>query len=139
MKKVITILLGLLGPLLLLSQSRIIFNNANIEITNGAKLVLQNSLPNALTVLSAGGIVSDGAASNVLWNIGTNAATYVVPFISHGNSIPLSFNTSGATGNGSFMLNTYAGPAWKNSDYLPPTVTNVDRDGIDNSNHTIDR
>ncbi|MEO7045041.1 MAG: T9SS type A sorting domain-containing protein, partial [Ferruginibacter sp.] len=54
-------------------------------------------------------------------------------------SIPLSFNTSGATGNGTFMLNTYAGPDWKNSDYLPPTVTNVDRDGIDNSNHTIDR
>lgn len=139
MKEAINILIGLLSPVLLFSQSRIVFNNANITIINGAKLVLQNSSPNALTVLSTGGIVIDGATSGVHWNIGTNASSYVVPFVSNSNPIPLSFNTSGATGNGLFILNTYAGSNWENSNYLPPTVTNVGRDGADNSNHTIDR
>ncbi|MDQ2862690.1 MAG: T9SS type A sorting domain-containing protein [Bacteroidota bacterium] len=139
MKKVINILIVLLAPVLLFSQSRIVFNNANIEITNGAKLVVQNSSPNALTVLSTGGIISEGTGNDVLWNIGTNASSYVVPFISKGNPIPLSFTTSGGAGNGTFILSTYAGPDWNNSNYLPPTVTNIDRDGNDNSNHVIDR
>jgi hypothetical protein len=139
MKKVINILIELFVPVLLFSQSRIVFNNATITITNGAKLVLQNSSPNALTILSTGGIVGKGPGAGVLWNIGANAANYVVPFISNGNSIPVSFTTSGATGTGSFTLNSYAGEDWKNSNYLPPTVTNVDYDGADNSNHIIDR
>lgn len=139
MKKVINILIGLLAPVLLFSQARIVFDGANITITNGAKLVLENSSPNALTVVSSGGIISEGANNDVLWYIGTNAASYVMPFISNGNPIPLSFTTSGAAGNGTFILSTYAGPDWNNSNYLPPTVTNIDRDGADNSSHVIDR
>lgn len=138
MKKIL-VLIALLNPSFLFCQARIVFNNANINITNGAKLVVQNSSPDAITVLSTGGIINEGAGNNVLWNIGTNAANYVVPFISNGNSIPVSFTTSGAIGNGSLMLGTYAGLNWQNSNYLPPTVTNVNRNGTDNSNYVIDR
>ena len=138
-KGFINVLITFFSPALLFGQAKIVFNGADIIISNNAKLVMQNPAPDALTVLSAGGIKSEGPGNDVLWNIGTNAASYVVPFISNGNPIPLSFTTSGGTGNGIFTLSTYAGPDWNNSNYLPPTVTNLDRDGADNSSHVIDR
>jgi hypothetical protein len=138
-KGFINVLIPFFVPVLLFGQAKIVFNGADITISNNAKLIVQNPAPDALTVLSSGGVISEGAGNDVLWNIGTNAAGYVVPFISNGNPIPLSFTTSGAAGNGLFILSTYAGPDWDNSNYLPPTVTNIDRDGTDNSSHVIDR
>ena len=139
MKTIINVLVALLAPILGFSQARVLFNGADIIISNNAKLVVQNPAANALTVMSSGGVVSEGANNDVLWYIGANAANYTVPFIAKGNNIPVSFTTSNAAGNGFFVLSTYAGPNWQNSNYLPPTVTNINRDGVDNSNHVIDR
>lgn len=138
-KGFINVLITFFSPALLFGQAKIVFNGADIIISNNAKLVMQNPAPDALTVLSSGGVKSEGAGNDLLWNIGTNSANYVVPFISNGNPIPLSFTTSGGIGSGIFTLSTYAGADWNNSNYLPPTVTNLDRDGADNSSHVIDR
>jgi hypothetical protein len=139
MKKFLNILCVVLLPVLTFSQARIIFNGANIYITNDALLVIDNPAPDALTSIGSGGIVSEGASNNLIWNLGTQAATYKIPFVSGNYPIPIFFTTSGGIGNGSFKLSTYSGPDWENSQYLPPGVTNVDRDGTDNSAHVIDR
>ncbi len=139
MKKFQNILFVVLLPALGFPQVRLVFNGANMYITNNAVLVIDNPAPDALTSVSSGGIVSEGANNNVIWNLGTQSATYKIPFVSGGNPIPVFFTTSGGSGNGSFKLSTYAGPDWKNSDYLPPAVTNVNRNGSDNSAHVIDR
>ena len=139
MKKIANVLIALFIPTLSFCQARIIFNGANIILAQNAKLVIQNPAANAVTVQTTGGIGSESAGNEVIWSIGTNAESYNLPFIANGNKIPVSFSTSGASGLGALTLSTYAGPDWKNSNYLPPSVTNVDRDGIDNSNHVIDR
>jgi hypothetical protein len=128
-----------LTPVITFCQTGIVFNGASIHLTNGAILMIDNPAPNALSVKASGGIFSEGPENRVIWNIGNMAASYTVPFISVSNPIPLFFSTSGGTGNGSFTLSTYAGPDWENSQYLPPTVNDVDRDGVDNSLHVIDR
>ena len=139
MKFLPIILLIALLPVQLFSQQRILFNGAILTISDGAVLVLDNPAPNALTVVGSGGISSEGPNNNLVWNIGEQAASYQVPFISSGTPIPVLFTTSGGVGNGRFILSTYAGSNWQNSNYLPPTVTNVNMDGTDNSNHVIDR
>ena len=126
-------------PAVLEAQQRILFNGATLTIANGGVVVVDNAAPNALTVLSSGGISSEGANNNLIWNIGTQAGAYHVPFIKGGTAIPVLFTTAGASGNGQFILSTYAGGNWQNSSYLPPTVTNVNMGGTDNSNHVIDR
>ena len=139
MKNLLTVLFVIILPLITFCQARIVFNGANILITNNANLVIDNPAPDAITVNTSGGLISEGTSNSLIWNIGANAASYTIPFISGSNNIPISFTTSGGAGNGMFTLSTYAGPDWKNSNYLPPTVTNVDRDGMDNSSHVIDR
>ena len=126
-------------PGVLEAQQRILFNGATLTIANGGVVVVENAAPNALTVLSSGGISSEGPNNNLIWNIGTQAGDYHVPFIAGGTPIPVLFTTAGANGNGQFILSTYAGSNWQNSSYLPPTVTNVNMGGVDNSNHVIDR
>ncbi len=138
MKSILNCLLALL-PLSGFSQARIIFNGANILITQNGSLVISNPAPNALTVLSSGGIISESAENNLVWNLGSTAANYTIPFMSGTNPIPVSFSSSGGTGNGSFTFSTYAGSNWQNSLYLPPAVTNMDQGGTDNSIRTIDR
>jgi hypothetical protein len=139
MKFLSILLLVYFLPTRLFPQQRIVFNGAILTISNGAVLVVDNPAPDALTVVSSGGISSEGPNNNLVWNIGEQAARYQVPFISSGTSIPVLFTTSGAAGNGRFILSTYAGSNWQNSNYLPPTVTNVNMNGTDNSNHVIDR
>lgn len=140
MKKLIIICIAVLLPPLLFCQAQIVFNGADIVIANGAQLVIANPNSNALTSLvAAGGIVSEGENNNVVWMIGNNAGSYTVPFIFGSNNRPLSFTTSGAAGNGVFTLSTYGKADWKNSNYLPSDVLNVNRNGSDNSNHVIDR
>lgn len=134
----LNILITMLVPLISFCQARIVFNQAGMVMSNQAKLVIENPLPDALTVNTSGGITSEGANNNVLWNIG-NVSTYVLPFVSDGTAIPVSFSTANSAGNGIMTFSTYAGPDWQNSNYLPPTVTNVNNDGTDNSNHVIDR
>ena len=139
MKLLLIILLIVFLRVPLFSQQRIVFNGATLTISNAGVLVIDNPAPDALTVVGSGGISSEGPNNNLVWNIGEQAASYQVPFISSGTPIPVLFTTSGAAGNGHFILSTYAGSNWQNSNYLPPTVTNVNAGGTDNSNHVIDR
>ena len=139
MKFLPIVLLVAFLPGRLLSQQRILFNGAILTIANGGVLVVDNPAPDALTLLSSGGITSEGPNNDLIWNIGTRAGNYQVPFIFSGIPIPVLFTTGGGAGNGQFILSTYAGSNWQNSSYLPPTVTNVNMDGADNSNHVIDR
>ncbi len=149
MKTFITILIAVLlsSPLFCqqqqavpLDNAEIVFNGAYIVIANKANLVIQNSSPKALTIKKGGGIISEGANNNVLWNIG-NDSNYSIPFVSTDlTAIPVSFNASNGVGSGAFTLSTYSGePDWQNSDYLPPGVANVNMNGKDNSKHLIDR
>jgi len=139
MKLILLVLLTAWLPAVLQAQQRILFNGATLTITNGGVVVVDNAAPNALTVLSSGGISSEGANNNLIWNIGTQAGAYHVPFVTGSTPIPVLFTAAGAGGNGQFVLSTYAGSNWQNSSYLPPTVTNVNMGGADNSNHVIDR
>jgi hypothetical protein len=120
-------------------NSQVVLNGASINLQNGAYLVLGDNAPSALSVSNTnGGIITD-ANSFVRWNIGTTSGTYTIPYFFNGDYIPVSFTTSGSIGTGYFDLNTYNVPTWKNSDYLPSGVTNVNRNGVDNSNHLVDR
>ena len=53
--------------------------------------------------------------------------------------LPLSFSAASGSASGRIIFSTYSTPTWKNSDYLPPGVTNVNSGGIDNSAKVIDR
>jgi hypothetical protein len=121
------------------AQSSLVMNGASIQLKNGAYLVINNNQPAGITILNTTNGITNDASSFVRWNIGTNSSTYTTPFYFNGNYIPLSFTTSGAAGSGYFDLGTYNVPTWKNSDYLPTGVSNVNRNGSDNSNHLIDR
>ncbi len=126
-------------PGLLFSQARIVFQGGNISLRNNATLVLTNPAPDALTVSGSGGITSEAAGNSVLWYIGNQSATYQIPFTVGGTAIPVSFTTNGGSADGHFIVSTYAGSNWQNSNYLPPKVTNVNQQSVDNSNHVIDR
>jgi hypothetical protein len=141
MKKIYFLHLLVLAPLLLFAQARLVLNGATITLQDGASLVIHNSNSNAITLLDAttSGIVTNDATSHVRWYIGTTSDNYSVPFKYSNSLIPLSFSTSGAAGAGFFDLSTYHVPTWKNSDYLPPGVSNVSNNGSDNSNHVLDR
>jgi hypothetical protein len=140
-KTVIILLVAMLLPPLLYAQAQIVFNGGTMVISNGAMVVVANPAVNAITrTASGGGIVSEGAENNLDWDIGTTSGTYTVPFLaSDGSYIPVSFTTSGASGSGFFQLSTYAGPNWQNSTYLPPTISNVNHNGVDNSAYVVDR
>ena len=123
-----------------LEEAEIVFNGAYIVMHNKTDLVVKNSSRTALNVKNGGGIISEDSNSNVIWSIANDTA-YSVPFVAKNlEPITVSFSTSNGTGAGAFTLSTYSGaPNWKNSDYLPPGITNVNRNGKDDSKHLIDR
>ena len=139
-------LVTILSPAIMYCQqppdaAKIIFNGGYINITNGASIIVQNTDPLALTILNGGGIISAGGQYNaVKWNIG-NDVRYTFPFIASDlTPIPVSFTPKNAVGAGSITLNTYSGaPDWNNENYKPSAVGNIDRNGINNSDHVIDR
>lgn len=140
MKSRFSFLMLALIPLLAQTQGRLVMNGANIVMQSGAVIVVENSNPNAITILSTtGGLTMNDATSQLRWNIGTTSGSYTMPYYFSGSYIPLSFTTSSGAGSGYFDLRTYNVPTWKNSDYLPPGVANVNRNGTDNSSHVIDR
>jgi len=146
MKLYIPMLVTILSPAIMYCQqppdaAKIIFNGGYINITNGASIIVQNTDPLALTILNGGGIISAGGQYNaVKWNIG-NDVRYTFPFIASDlTPIPVSFTPKNAVGAGSITLNTYSGaPDWNNENYKPSAVGNIDRNGINNSDHVIDR
>jgi Secretion system C-terminal sorting domain len=123
------------------AQGRLIINGGVVAIANGANLVIDNPATDAITRLGSGYIKTEGAANNIIWKIGAgNGNTYLVPFGNAAAYLPLQFNASAGLGaSGRFILSTYPTLSWKNSDALPPGVSNVNSAGIDNSAKTIDR
>ncbi|MHA4812407.1 T9SS type A sorting domain-containing protein [Flavitalea flava] len=123
------------------SQAKLVVNGGIITINNGAALVINNPDNTAITYNGSGYIQSEGAGNRVIWIFGPgNGNTYLIPFGNAANYLPLQFNAaSGIGANGQFVFSTYATPTWKNSDYLPLGITNVNSGGADNSAKLIDR
>ena len=122
------------------AQSKLVLNGGIITIANGATLVVNDSLNNAIT-RNSGHIISEGENNLVVWNIGLTTGTYTVPF-GYGASdfIPLSFTKTAGTGSGYFSFSTYRTATWQNSNYLPVGITHLNTPGgTDNSAFVIDR
>ena len=124
-----------------MGQAKLVVNGGVITISNGASLVIDNPDNTAITIIGSGYIQSEGIDNKIIWSIGPgNGNTYTVPFGNAANYLPLQFNAaSGIGANGQVVFSTYTTPTWKNSDYLPPGVTNVNNGGADNSAKLIDR
>ena len=120
------------------AQAKLVINGAVINISNGATLTLGDSTN--IVRNGAGYIKSEGAGNSVYWKIGAgNGNTYLIPFGNETAYFPIQFGAAGGLGNGYFVFSTYPTATWKNSDQLPPGVTNVNKDGADNSAKMIDR
>jgi hypothetical protein len=121
-------------------QARLVINGGIISINNGATLVIDNPVNTAISQTGAGYILSEGINNRVIWSVGSgNAATYSIPFGNTSGVLPLRFSAASGSANGRMIFSTYRTPTWKNSDYLPPGVTNVNAGGKDNSVKLIDR
>jgi hypothetical protein len=121
-------------------SAQMVMNGGHVVIQNGAYIYLTDANPTGIVISNtSGGFVINDASSRLRWHIYSNYGSYTVPFYYLGSYLPLSFSTSLAQGGGYLDLGTYATPTWKNSDYLPPGVTNVDHSGADNSAHVVDR
>lgn len=131
------------------AQARIVFNGAYVNIENGARIVIENNNPNAVTRLAAGGhFISETDSNIVKWNIGSpgaTAQTYLIPFgRTSADYIPLRITMENGTGNGYFEFATYGRNDWRNTNYLPPGITNFsgfndDAFFPDNSRYAVDR
>ena len=122
------------------ANAQIVINGAVIKITGGATLVINNSSNNAIIQKGSGYIFSEGIDNKILWNIGSgNGNTYLLPFGNSDGYMPLQFTASSGSADGYFVFSTYPTLTWKNSDFLPPGVTNVNAGGSDNSAKVIDR
>jgi hypothetical protein len=120
-------------------QTKLVLNGAVITMQNGAQIVIANGAANAI-VRNSGFINSQDQASAVKWMIGTNTGSYIIPWGNATQYLPLSFNPSGATGSGYFLLGTYALPNWNNSAALPTGITHFNNaQGVDHSAFSSDR
>ena len=120
-----------------IADAQLNINNAYINISTGTSLVINGDNINR----SSGGIISETPTSKLIWVIGNNTNSLTVPFVNNSlEYVPVSFKLrNGASNDGAIRFATYAGPNWKNNDYLPPLVTNVNHNNTDNSNKLIDR
>jgi hypothetical protein len=131
--------LVLTGVIPAFSQARIILNGGVLSLQNGGYLVVQNAAPNAIT-RNNGYIQSFDDKNIIKWMIGTTSSTYVVPWGSASQYLPLSFTTSGASGIGYLQLGTYSFSDWNNANHLPTGVTHFNNtSGTDHSAFSIDR
>lgn len=123
------------------AQAKLVINGGVVNITNGASLIIDNPDNTAIIYNGTGYIQSEGVDNIVIWNIGAgNGNSYRVPFGNAVNNFPLQFNAASGTGtSGQLVLSTYPTVTWKNSDFLPPGVANMNRNGTDNSSKIIDR
>lgn len=124
-----------------LGQAKLIINGGIINITNGSSLVIDNPDNTAILRNNSGYIQSEGMNNQVVWTIGIgNGNSYLVPFGNAADYLPLYFNAASGSGvSGQFIFTTYPTPTWKNSDDLPPGVSNVNNGNSDNSANVIDR
>jgi Secretion system C-terminal sorting domain len=123
------------------AQAKLVINGGVITISNGASLVIDNPDNTAITRNNTGYIQSEAAGNQIIWTIGAgNGNSYLLPFGNAAGYFPLQFKaTSGTGNNGQLIFSTYPTATWKNSDYLPAGVTNINNSAIDNSAKTIDR
>jgi hypothetical protein len=126
------------------SQAHIVFSdNGIITISNQAFVVVDNSAGDAIKRINGGHFITEGdlGTNRIRWIIGNTSDDYTVPFgVGTNQYLPLTFSTSGANGQGFIDLSTYATDTWKNSDFLPATVTNLNNvNNLDNSNKVLDR
>jgi Secretion system C-terminal sorting domain len=124
-----------------MAQAKLVINGGVIVIDNGAALVINNPDNAAIVRTGDGYIKSEKPANRVLWTIGAgNGNHYIVPFGNGASYLPLQFNAASGNGTGGyFIFSTYPTTTWKNSDDLPPGVTNINRGSSDNSASVIDR
>jgi len=125
-------------------QNRFIINNdAYVVMENGAKIVLENNNTNALQTTGTGGnITTTSESEEIIWNIGTNAGVYTIPWttLSPFVKMPLEMNlTSAGVGSGYFSFSTYKTTSANLP--LPTGVTNLFSGPsiTDNSLKVIDR
>ena len=139
--KLISLLLLLIISSPAIAQARLVMNGGVITIANGASLVIDNTASAAITYNGTGYIQSEGENNRIVWTIGAgNGNAYLLPFGNASGYFPLQFNAASGTGaGGQFVFSTYAIASWKNSDYLPAGVTNINRGTTDNSANVIDR
>ncbi len=134
---IIFILSGKCAP----AQAKLIINGGAIQLKNGAALIIANPDNTAITSLAGGYIQSEGENNRVIWTIGNGSGnTYIIPFGNAANPLPISFTASNGSGaTGKMLCSTYPTATWKNSDFLPAGVTNVNNNSNDNSTKVIDR
>lgn len=141
MKKLVLLVLAL-APLLGHAQSRVVLNDdAFLNITNGAFLVIDNPNANALSTAGAGGhIVSEDEGNRIRWNIATSTGNYVLPWSTNSNvKIPLEVNVGTAgSGAGAIDFSTYETTTDANTPWAPG-ITNMDNGGFGDALAAIDR
>jgi hypothetical protein len=123
------------------AQAKLVINGGIIIISNNASLVIDNPDNTAIVYNGTGYIQSEGSGNRLIWTIGPgNGNVCLVPFGNAAGYLPLQFTANSGNGaGGQFIFSTYPTPNWKNSDFLPAGVLNVNRNGIDNSAKVIDR
>lgn len=151
MSKKANILIGVafvLLPLFAFSQARIVIHdNAYINITNDAYLVLENGNANAITTSGTGGnIKSEGENNLIKWkNIDSKTGNYTVPWTNKEDTkIPLIVDITTAGGNGGLLLSTYKtnedNEPWPSWNSTPVSHFNSDAiGGLDAGKYAIDR
>lgn len=145
-KLLLAFFLLLISTINLLSQNRIVFSgNSYLVIDNSSKLVVENSNSNGITNIGSGGIKSESEFDQVVWKIGTNTGTYIVPFVGSNSNIQIPFTTiinSPGIGNGEIWYSTFPGNNWDNNTYRPSDVTHMfdfNTNTVNNSSYVIDR
>lgn len=134
-----------------LSQGRLVINdNSYIVLDNAAKIVIDNSNANAITIAGTGAnIVSENASDQIVWNIGSSTGNYIIPWTTTpiaqgGNStkIPFAMNiTTGGNSGGQFFMSTYETSSDVNTPF-PSGVTSLQSPALgmaDASLYVIDR
>lgn len=123
------------------AQAKLVLNGGIVTITDSAALLIDNPDYTAITRNASGYIRSEGPNNRVVWSIGSGSGNnYLVPFGDAAGYLPLSFTATAGSGTpGQIIFSTYATPTWKNSDNLPPGVTSLSSNGVDNSAKVVDR
>ncbi|QEC54575.1 T9SS type A sorting domain-containing protein [Flavisolibacter ginsenosidimutans] len=139
--RIVLLFIALLPSAFLCAQAKLVINGGIVIINSGGVLVVNNPDNTAIIQTGSGYIQSEGYNNRLIWTIGTgNGANYLVPFGNAVTYLPVRFTAaSGSDAAGQLVFSTYPTSTWKNSDFLPPGVTNMNNGSADVSANTIDR
>jgi len=147
MKFVVVILFLLINHQLFSQTGAInIKDNGNIIMSGNVNLIIHQTSNQGIVKSGnlQGGIICDNEQSRVIWGVSTLSGNYVIPFKISNTSIPLIMNiTLAGVGAGQILTSTYrtnvANFLYPNGyGYFNP-VTNMNYNGVDNSNNAVDR